>query len=197
MKTALIRGFGLACAALSLSATASAAVITFNGLPGDTGDSLAAYSEAGFTVTPTNGAWKEAHAFGNPLPSVYVQDIHDTPFGSLEVTAGGALFSFASVDLQAYNAAIGYEIAGWRNGVQVLDLATDQAAGAAFTTVLSPSSATLDRLTIDISSGGPGSFNVDNINVSAVPEPGTVSLALAGLGLLGVVARRRRPASRG
>ncbi|QBE62708.1 PEP-CTERM sorting domain-containing protein [Pseudoduganella lutea] len=33
---------------------------------------------------------------------------------------------------------------------------------------------------------------VDNITVSAVPEPGTYAMMLAGLGLVGVVARRRK-----
>jgi hypothetical protein len=35
---------------------------------------------------------------------------------------------------------------------------------------------------------------VDNISVSAVPEPGTYAMMLAGLGLVGTIARRRRRA---
>jgi hypothetical protein len=37
-------------------------------------------------------------------------------------------------------------------------------------------------------------FLVDNINVTAVPEPETYALLAAGLGLIGFVARRRKPA---
>ncbi len=37
---------------------------------------------------------------------------------------------------------------------------------------------------------------VDNISVSAVPEPGTYAMLAAGLGLIGVVARRRKSAAK-
>ena len=38
------------------------------------------------------------------------------------------------------------------------------------------------------------SFQLDNLNVSAVPEPGSIAMLLAGVGLLGTMARRRRQA---
>ncbi len=50
--------------------------------------------------------------------------------------------------------------------------------------------------TLKFTSGATGSSGsvIDNVLVSAVPEPETYAMLLAGLGLMGVVARRRKQA---
>jgi hypothetical protein len=185
----------VASAVISLACTAShAAVITFDGLTGATADPLAPYTEDGFTVSPSSGAWKEAHVFGAPLPSVYVQDLSDAPFGALAITFAGGLFTFNALDLHANFSALGFELRGYRGGVQQFSLADGfpVSPSSVFTTIASPSSVLIDTLTLDISSGGFGAFNVDNIDVAApVPEPSTWALLLAGV--TGLVWTRRQP----
>jgi hypothetical protein len=45
---------------------------------------------------------------------------------------------------------------------------------------------------LDITTSGQSSAIIDNITISAVPEPDTFAMLLAGLGLMGFVARRRK-----
>jgi hypothetical protein len=52
--------------------------------------------------------------------------------------------------------------------------------------------ATNSSVTIDFSAITPYDVGLDNVTISAVPEPETYAMMLAGLGLLGFAARRRK-----
>jgi PEP-CTERM motif-containing protein len=183
--------------------TVAAAIIDFGGLPGVNGDPLAPYSEDGFTVTPTRGNWFEAHAFGNPVPSIFAGPIGSPLTSQISVVdSDGDDFTFRSVDFSSNNGDSEYTIEGFLNGVSVL-LLTDVTGGfpGPWNTVSDLSGTVIDELQITLNpTGSPTSMNVDNICLNAgrvcsdatVPEPGSLLALLTGLAVLGFARRRAR-----
>jgi len=187
-----------ALAALALTGKPAAAqTITFLGLTGENGDNISSpYTEGGFTVNFTTGQWHEAHAFGNPIPSIYTAE----ESAVVDVThSGGTVFTFSSVDFG--NASAGsptYTLTGLRSGATVFTSSGDFLTPYAFTTIGSPDSTSLiDDLKLTLNRGTTSSVNIDNIalnsRVTTVPEPSTVaSLGLGAFGLGGLVLRARK-----
>lgn len=111
-------------------------------------------------------------------------------YGIGEITkAGGGTFSFESLWLKSwYNQQISGTITGLFQGAEVGSIS------GVFNgwTLFSGNFTGIDTLRISTSSV----FLVDDISldsvVSPVPEPETYALLLAGLGLMGVAARRRK-----
>jgi hypothetical protein len=169
------------------SGTGAGAVIGFSGLVGSNGDAMPSpYVEAGFQVAPVVGDWQEAHVFGNPTPSIF----SGSPLGMVRVGTAvpGGLFTFSSVDLaDAGNGGAQYSLAGILSGVSVFSVNLTGPLPGSFVTINSPSNAVIDELLITMLRGTV-TYNIDNIAVTAVPEPATLALlALGGL----LLARRR------
>jgi hypothetical protein len=193
------------CALFSATANlALATVITFSPLTGPTDASYLGHSEGGFTVTPASGSFFQALLYGNPIPSIYDGPILQPSTAAIQVTQGGALFTFNSVDYSSNNGDALYSIQGF-NGASVAYNDTGVLAGTfgPFTFSTLPGAhthVTIDRLLITVSPGaGVTSVNLDNINLgSGVPEPATLAMLGAGLcSLFGLKTLRRPSRPRG
>lgn len=185
-------------AGLMLPAAAHAA-ITFDGVL-SSGFPGSAYTEGGFTVTATEGTWFEAPIYGNPAPSIFAGPIGSPTVSTIEVTGGS--FTFAGLDISSNNGSSDYSFTGFLGATLVYSLVgaapVSSAPSFGFTSLLSGSTVTMDRLVVTITAGqSVTSVNIDNILVTAapvgVPEPAT--LALVGFGLLGLAAVARRRAA--
>lgn len=183
----------LAAGLLALAAALPAAradIITFNNLTGPEALQVSTYTEGNYTVTSSAGAWGEAHSFGNPVPSIF----STYPTASIDVTrTGGGIFTFNSVDLG--NGGTGWAnfmITGYLSGNPVFGLSSSVTNPNSFSTVPSyDPTIPMDTLRIQMSLNDiyTTRYNVDNINVGAIPEPG--SLALLCTALVPALLRRR------
>ncbi len=161
------------------SASAAVTVIDFNDgtAPGFSGD---------FGLFPGAGVGGVAATVdGTPFLAVPSQG---SPSGTATYTAAGAItaFSFDWGTPDSYNTLV------FRNGNGAA-IATYTGSGPAFTGSYTFAAGTNIR-TVDFSSSSKA-FEIDNVSVTApVPEPATWGLMLAGFGLVGFAARRRRTA---
>jgi hypothetical protein len=186
----LARGLA-ALAALGLASTASADVITFDDLPGfqtpvpDNYGGLiwanfddvagATMGPAGFRNGVVSGPNVAYNAGGNPA--------------TISVAAGSA-FTLVGGDFTASSSPLTVEAVGSILGTPVAgDDVTFQLATSG------PKLVTLDFAGVDsvtFSASG-GTFVLDNLAVSPVPEPGTLALtAIGGLALVAAASRNRR-----
>jgi PEP-CTERM motif len=191
--------FGVVClAAYGISAdTASATTITFNGLTGANGDPFTTYTESGFTLNPTLGAWFQGQLFGNRVPSIFSGPAFGSPTTDAITVTDGAEFTFGGLDLAANTGNVDYTFTGTLRGASVFNVTgTELGLFGPFAFVTIPSGVSaeqIDELVVTTNIQGT-STNIDNIVVtplSAVPEPTTVGLLAIGLALLGLFGRRR------
>lgn len=181
-------------AALLAGSSAQATVIGFDGLPGSNGSAFSGpYVEDGYSVVKTLGDVYEGHVFGNPQPSLVVGSVFGGRTGSVAVSkVGGGSFSLTSFDFTSQNGVGTYSVAGSLNGSNVFLFGGGGNFGAAWQTILG-NSPHVDSLVFDFVAGGT-SINFDNIVLGAVPEPSSWAMMIAGFGLVGAAARRRKVA---
>jgi hypothetical protein len=192
-----LRAFTAALLCSVAAASASAATITFNALPGGNGTPLTTYDEAGFTVANSAGQFFGGTLFGNPTPSIFAGPQFGPATNAITITrTGGGAFTLDEFDIASNNGASEYTILGTLAGATVLNLVGTQPQISPFGFVqFNVGSALLDTVTLTFTARGT-SMNIDNIDVTPgqvqVPEP--MSAALLGAGLLGLGLMRRRAA---
>jgi hypothetical protein len=129
---------------------AGTTIIGFNGLTVN-GTAVPSYTESGFTVLPTSGAWVAGTTYGNPAPFIQFTAPGGTMVtGELRVSTSGSTFSFKSVDLYSSTTSIPYTITGLRNSSTVFTVAdTVPNTLGNFRTVVNPNAAAgIDTLSI-------------------------------------------------
>jgi hypothetical protein len=129
---------------------AGATVIGFSGLSHDA--AVTSHTESGFTVTATAPGWLGNTAYGHPAPYIgFMAEPATTVSRQVDVTAGGAPFTFVSVELYSSTTRIPYTIVGTRNGARVFTLSDDLPnTFGNFRPVVNPHAAQVDTVSITL-----------------------------------------------
>ncbi len=193
----LIRAAALLALAAAGTVQAQQAVIDFDALaaPGLGATFLPAYSEDGFNLSTNFGFFGSVHA--NSFLYAGSAGLANTALATTSLTrAGGGVFSLNSIELadlvslgsSAYNVTFLGHLQGGGTVSETFSVSTAN--------IFSPHTFTgfNNLLSVTWKEGLTKVHQFDNINVTAVPEPGTYAMLLAGLGLLGFMGRRKRQA---
>ena len=101
--------------------------IDFNGLPGNNMDPFSTFSENGYTISSTAGAWSVATLVGFPPPDI---DCSNCDLGRLAVTNVDGEFYFDSIGLlNSGTSDANITIAGFLDSVQFLSETISLALG--------------------------------------------------------------------
>lgn len=193
----------------AFSTQAGAAQIDFGNVPAGSavaGDVVASGLAGGLNYTFTDGALYNASipaTTARPVGSVDnfwsvgTSPALQTGPGVVTFSGAGALyvgFLWGSVDafntVQFYSGAT---LLGSYNGNDALNPANGNQS-AAGTVYFNAYTTSPQAITSMVFTSGNNAFETDNFAVSAVPEPETYAMLLAGLGLIGTIARRRNNA---
>jgi hypothetical protein len=200
MKTARFILSAIVLAAASASASAANELVTNGGFEDYTGGAVSGYAEVtpftinqltGWTVLGSidviNGGFgaisnNSIDMLGSPGPGSLSQTLN-TVLGqnyrlSFDLAANG---NGSGEDRSLYLSFDGNVAGTYVGNASVTHFTYDFTGGAAPT-----------LLTFASSTGGSGGAVLDNVSVAAVPEPESYAMLLAGLGLMGFVAKRRK-----
>lgn len=175
-------------AAMALNAHASMIDFDSNGTPGGANSLPAPISGFAFSQMEnldfsSAGPW---NANSGPAHSGNFAAVNDGTLAEITLASGGK-FNFQSLWLTTFS-GLQYAVAirGFSNGVEVGTIFGVADLGW---TNYAQSMNGIDKLQIDVPAG---TVMLDDLRVTAVPEPESVAMLLGGLAMLGWMARRRR-----
>lgn len=146
---------------------------------------------ASYTVTGSANNWTLDFTFTNGIGSNNL----DIYFVGVDIPGGS--FVSAPANWSNYGGYIGYNLTPLNYGVSVPDMIQNGESVSGFkflsTSSNAPTSVNWFAYHNDWVNGGQGNpVQFGTASVMAVPEPETYALMLAGLGLVGTIARRRK-----
>jgi hypothetical protein len=164
-------------------------VIGFSSLSGPNDSLYTGSVEGDFVLLPTGVNWRQGLMHGSPAPSIFVGPVGNPAPAALQITTGSGPFNFGSFEYSSNNGDSTYAIEGYF-GSELRFRQTGTLFGTyapfPFYTLLSEHPTDyLDSLYIQIIPGSVvTSVNLDNLQLTIVPEPGNLALlALAALAL--------------
>jgi hypothetical protein len=175
-------------ALLASSATASAEIVTFDGVPsGNSPTPMSTYVQGGVTVTSLDGNF---WSFPDEGQLHFRTSAEGTNNSAYDFTYSGGPFELVSLDIVFAEGFWGAYLQGFdENGDEMTNLFVSGLFGTL------PIDGFLGIYTLRITAfGDPGDFfSIDNLEISTpVPEPGTWLTMLLGFAVAGTSLRRRR-----
>lgn len=179
MKSIFLR-MGAVALTLSLglaAGSANAATLTFNGWTPGTGGSSSVFGDAG--VAP------------GLIPNSFIDWLYFTLPSN--ATGSGGASTISNVSVSGFNVIFDeFTILDTVSNVTVSGVTGLVFSGLSFVGGAVPGSYSLKIAGHQISASDPGSYGGTVTAVTTVPEPETYAMLLAGLGLMGFSARRRK-----
>lgn len=190
--------FGLAALLLAASWTAQAQTTLGDVVIGSNTVTITNAGPGEGTLSGTDALWIDDLEGGLALPGYSLGDdaYEGSAFSQTFTSAAGSTFSFNwTLNTDAFDAGFADRAFAVINGsVLTLGSVAAGAVSGSFSHTFSAAGLyTVSLGVVDVNDvAGVSSLQVSNLQVTAVPEPETYALLLAGLGLVGAVARKRR-----